>query len=139
MTNRPSQPEAWFAKADHDLLAIEQLMAAPTVVWDIVAFHAQQAAEKYLKGYLVSRGGHVPRIHDLATLLTRCCSHDETLGTFASACERLSRLGWLSRYPDPPEEPSEADIRAGVDTSREIRRAIRQRTGPRHPGDDTSR
>jgi hypothetical protein len=62
MTNRASRPEAWFEKADHDLLAIEQLMAASVVVWDIVAFHARE-------------------------------------------------------------------IRAGVETAREIRRAIRERTG----------
>ena len=49
MTSRASQPEAWFDKADHDLLAVDQLTAAPTVLWDIVAYHAQQGAEKYLK------------------------------------------------------------------------------------------
>jgi HEPN domain-containing protein len=128
MTSRASRPEAWFETADHDLLAIEQLMAASAVLWDIVAFHAQQAAEKYLKGYLVSRGEKVPRIHDLRVLLTGCGLHDDTLLTLAHECERLSRLGWISRYPDAPEEPDEEEIRAGVETAREIRRAIRERT-----------
>jgi HEPN domain-containing protein len=129
MTNRASRPEAWFEKADHDLLAVEQLMAASAVVWDIVAFHAQQAAEKYLKGYLVSKGDRPPRIHDLRALLTTCGVHDGSLLTRAHDCERLSRLGWMSRYPDAPEEPDEGEIRAGVETAREIRRAIRERTG----------
>ena len=53
MSTRASQPEAWFEKAEHDLLTIENNLAGSRIPWDMVAFHAQQAAEKYLKGFLV--------------------------------------------------------------------------------------
>ena len=102
MSTRAKQPEAWFEKAEHDLLAIRNMVAGTEVPWDMVIFHAQQAAEKYLKGFLVARGEEVPKIHDLVTLLMRCSAHDATLATLKDDCERLTRWGWASRYPDTP-------------------------------------
>lgn len=67
-----ADPSAWFAKAENDLLSIENNVSAARVPWDIVTFHAQQAAEKYLKGFLVHRGSVPPKIHDLSRLLDLC-------------------------------------------------------------------
>lgn len=39
----------WLDKADDDLTLCKELLAKKRVLSDIVAFHAQQAAEKYLK------------------------------------------------------------------------------------------
>src|SRR5436309_7755862 len=41
-------PQAWIEKAESDFLCIENNLAAKRVPWDVVAFHAQQAAEKML-------------------------------------------------------------------------------------------
>jgi HEPN domain-containing protein len=38
----------------------------------IIAFHAQQCAEKYLKAYLVSQKVDFPYTHSIATLLKLC-------------------------------------------------------------------
>lgn len=127
MKTRASDPEAWFEKAEHDLLAIRNNLAGDRVPWDVVAFHAQQAAEKYLKGFLVARGTVVPRIHDLVALLGECCKHDVTLDTFKADSERLTRLGFASRYPDSPGEPSEADAREAVRLAETICAAVRAR------------
>ncbi|MBM4080999.1 MAG: HEPN domain-containing protein, partial [Planctomycetes bacterium] len=52
-----SDPEAnwadWVGKADNDLLNVRNNLAAERVPWDTVCFHAQQAAEKMLKAFLV--------------------------------------------------------------------------------------
>jgi HEPN domain-containing protein len=127
MNTRARQPEAWFEKAEHDLLAIRNNLAGTSVPWDVVAFHAQQAAEKYLKGFLVARLDEVPKIHDLVTLLARCITHDVTLADLNADCERLTRIGWLSRYPDTPDEPDEADARVAIEIAQRVRLAIRQR------------
>jgi HEPN domain-containing protein len=66
MTSRASEPEAWFRKAEHDLLSAANNMASAETPWDHVCFNAQQAAEKYLKGFIVSRGGVPPKTHDLS-------------------------------------------------------------------------
>lgn len=45
--------QAWLRKADNDLLNAENNLAATRAPWDTVCFHAQQAAEKVLKAFLV--------------------------------------------------------------------------------------
>ncbi|MEO1068074.1 MAG: HEPN domain-containing protein [Cyanobacteria bacterium J06638_6] len=55
MTAKSNLPEAWLAKAEADLQAAELLLNAANPLLDIVCYHAQQCAEKYLKGYLVAR------------------------------------------------------------------------------------
>ena len=127
MNTRARQPEAWFEKAEHDLLSIANNVASDKVPWDKVTFDAQQAAEKYLKGFLVARLDEVPKIHDLVSLLARCVTHDATLVGLNADCERLTRLGWLSRYPDTPDEPDEADARVAIEIAQRVRSAIRQR------------
>ena len=127
-----SDPEAWFSKAENDYLAIRRVMVGDGVPWDVVAFHAQQAAEKYLKGFLVARGSIVPKIHDLVSLLTACRRHDPSLESLRSDADRLTRLGWASRYPDTPGDPEEADSREAVLIAQRITAAIRERV-PKSP------
>jgi HEPN domain-containing protein len=60
----------WIAKAENDLIAAVQLLKlgrqAPA---DVVCFHAQQCAEKYIKGALVHRGISFSKTHDLELLV----------------------------------------------------------------------
>ncbi len=60
----------WLRKADDDLAAAEDLLAQARPYRWIICYHAQQAAEKYLKGFLVHRDVDPPKIHDLSALLT---------------------------------------------------------------------
>ncbi|MBU4373878.1 MAG: HEPN domain-containing protein [Euryarchaeota archaeon] len=39
-------------KADNDLKAVKYLLAVEDAPLDVLAFHCQQAVEKYLKAYL---------------------------------------------------------------------------------------
>ncbi len=69
----PDSPyEAWLRKAEHDLLNIDNNLAAARIPWDTICFHAQQAAEKLLKAFLIYHGRDVVRTHDLIALLARC-------------------------------------------------------------------
>lgn len=52
---------AWVIKAEHDLLNIENNLAAREIPWDTVGFHAQQCVEKYLKALLISRTSTLQR------------------------------------------------------------------------------
>ena len=76
MSSRRSNYIAWLAKADNDLLNIDNNLAAEHVPWDTVCFHAQQVAEKVLKAYLVYHGQRPTRTHDLVALLARCVGVD---------------------------------------------------------------
>jgi HEPN domain-containing protein len=44
--------KAWFKKAENDLINAEHTMTMAEPPTDTVCFHAQQCAEKYLKGFL---------------------------------------------------------------------------------------
>lgn len=57
----------WFQKANDDLVAAHELLDSEGPAW-IIAFHCQQAVEKYLKGYGVMQGKSPRKIHDLVAL-----------------------------------------------------------------------
>ena len=81
----------------------------------------------------MARGGDPPKIHDLATLLALCCDFDSTLTDLEESCGTLTSLGWVSRYPDSPEDPSDAEGKQAIELADEICSAVRERvpkTGP---------
>lgn len=49
--------QSWKVKSGHDLKACRQLLQTDEPLAEIIAFHAQQAVEKALKGFLISRLG----------------------------------------------------------------------------------
>ena len=62
------QAQEWFERGRHDI-ETAQLLYDERGYADSIAYHVQQAIEKYLKGYLVLHGKKPPRIHELDTLL----------------------------------------------------------------------
>jgi HEPN domain-containing protein len=58
--------EEWLETAERDLSAARRLLAGPTALTDSAVFHAQQAAEKALKGCLTAFGQPYLRTHELA-------------------------------------------------------------------------
>jgi len=53
MKNKIDLVISWLKKGERDLRVAMRELAQKEPFTDIVCFHAQQAAEKYLKGYLV--------------------------------------------------------------------------------------
>lgn len=55
----------WFEKGDHDF--DEARLSFEHGGWtDIICFHCHQTAEKYLKGFLVSRGINIGKSSKIA-------------------------------------------------------------------------
>ena len=61
----------WIGKADTDYRTAERLIRDAGLFREPIAFHCQQAAEKYLKAFLVSRRVEFAKTHDLRHLATR--------------------------------------------------------------------
>jgi len=59
--------EAWIEFADTDLLAVSEILGRPELT-NIVAFHCQQAIEKYFKALILEAGKTLSKIHNLLTL-----------------------------------------------------------------------
>ncbi|HNW15797.1 MAG TPA: HEPN domain-containing protein [bacterium] len=71
----------WIKKADTDL-DVATFLFKNGMNLEIVAFHCQQAAEKYLKAFLVSRNIKIAKTHDLDALLLICASEDKAFNEF---------------------------------------------------------
>lgn len=115
---------AWCEKGRRDIITAQHsLLDTKEIFSDIVCFHAQQAAEKYLKAYLVSLEQDFPKTHALEDLVLLASSKDPECRTlFYIACD-LSPYAVEIRYPDSPS-PSLEDAREAVQAAEAIRNYI---------------
>lgn len=96
---RPLTAE-WVAKAEEDYgLACRERGAASKPSFDAICFHAQQAAEKYLKAVLQERDTPFPRVHDLVALLRLLAPPVASLNAIQPELAVLSQLAVATRYP----------------------------------------
>jgi HEPN domain-containing protein len=121
MSAPESNYTAWLAKAESDLLNIENNLSASHVPWDTVCFHAQQAAEKLFKAFLVRHGRPLVRTHDLIALLAACAEIDPSLAGLQQDCQKLSYYAVASRYPADLYEPEEKEARQMIEAARRVR------------------
>lgn len=68
--------QGWFRKGNSDLADARRTIESDGP-YDTACFHAQQAVEKYLKGFLAWRGLEIPRTHDLEELQMQCLQEEE--------------------------------------------------------------
>lgn len=124
------QAQEWFERGDHDI-ETAQLLYGEVGYTDVIAYHIQQAIEKYLKGYLVLQGQRPPWVHELDTLLNRVSQLEPDLyPQFIELCEKATRYYIEERYPPgPPAEYSREEIKADLDLTWQLVRSIRQRAG----------
>ena len=66
---------------------------------EIVCFHAQQAAEKIVKGFLVSKGIEPPKTHDMQVLLEMCVDIDIKFDDIYEEATTLTNYAVHLRYP----------------------------------------
>ncbi|MBA2124508.1 hypothetical protein B9J78_06230 [bacterium Unc6] len=88
----------WFNKGEKDITNAEFLFKGNRDL-ETVAFHIQQSAEKYLKGFLISRGKELERIHDLVKLLQDVIKIDTEFNQFKGIVKKITNFYFESRYP----------------------------------------
>ena len=103
----------WLVKAREDLTAAEILMAQQTPLLGIIGFHCQQAAEKYIKAFLVLHDIKFTKTHDIELLIDLIGNVDNSLADVLHDAIILSDYGVDVRYPGDipeltPEEAKEA-------------------------------
>ena len=89
----------WLRKADEDLAVANLLLADDAPYYAAIGFHAQQAAEKFIKAFLVSKQIDFPKTHDLRQLIDIVRSIDSELANGLDASNILSDYGVETRYP----------------------------------------
>ena len=60
----------WITKAEIDFRTADRLIQDSDPIRESIAFHCQQAVEKYVKAFLVRHQREFPKTHDLDLLLT---------------------------------------------------------------------
>lgn len=115
----------WAEYGDEDLrLARHALTLGATSPYRLIAFHAQQCAEKYLKAYLVFRGTDFPFTHSISRLLELCCEYESWADALQEA-EELTPYATLFRYPGDAEEVTARDAAGAIQIAEEVRTAVR--------------
>ncbi len=89
----------WIEKAALDFDTVVRL-AGEERFRSIVAFHAQQAAEKYLKALLTRHQIEFPKTHVIGRLLVLLHPIDPTLAQVLDEANWLTPFGAEIRYPD---------------------------------------
>lgn len=98
MNNRDVAQE-WFKVAEMVLASAEYLRNMRPVPLEIICYHSQQAAEKFLKGYLAYQGEPVHKTHDLLLLNKCCAAFDISFKKIENQCLQLTDFGVNVRYP----------------------------------------
>lgn len=100
---------SWFARADEDLEVVRLLLGRKGSSSNPACFHAQQAAEKCLKGFLAYHEMHIRKIHDLSLLLEECKKIESSFEQIEKDAHFLTEFYIESRYPDDYMEFSRED------------------------------
>jgi HEPN domain-containing protein len=103
----------WLKKAEADRQSAKILLDTDLNDHFPCAFHCQQAAEKFLKAYLVRHQVEFRKTHDLDELLKLADSVDLSLGYEIASCVWLTPYGVEFRYPgEYPEVDHDTAARA---------------------------
>lgn len=112
--------QQWLARARSDLRAAELLLADEPPLCEDAGFHAQQAIEKALKGFLVYRQIPFERSHQLAYLLDLCAAKDDPFEQFRFPVVPLTEYAVRFCYPHPDPPPSEGRVRRALEIARQV-------------------
>lgn len=94
----PEIAREWLEKAQEDYgFACASLK--DTIYFAQICFHFQQAAEKYLKAFIIANKLEFRAVHNLLELLDICSQKDPRIEELTEACRFLNPFYIDSRYP----------------------------------------
>jgi len=94
----PRLVKEWLQKGDEDF-EFASSVVENTTFYGQICFHFHQAAEKYLKAYMIALDLEFKKIHDLPVLLKSCSATEHNLQVLRDDCKFLNRFYIDTRYP----------------------------------------
>ncbi|OGP64919.1 MAG: hypothetical protein A2169_05805 [Deltaproteobacteria bacterium RBG_13_47_9] len=111
---------------DEDLrLARHALTLLSGCPYRLIAYHAQQCAEKYLKAYLVFHRIDFPYTHNISRLLELCEENSRWPGKIYEA-EELTAFAITVRYPGEDEKVAKKEALRAVDIATKVKQTVRK-------------
>lgn len=98
MDNREVAKE-WFQFAKLDLESAKFLTNMHPIPIEIICYHCEQSAEKYIKGYMALNGQSIAKTHDLVILNKSCKKYSSDFSDIDDECIELVAYGVQVRYP----------------------------------------
>lgn len=115
----------WITLADEDLLFAQHgLTITKKPPHRLIAFHAQQCVEKYLKAFLVFKNVDFPHTHNISTLLELCSKYNAWITELKDA-KQLTAFAISSRYPGEDEEVTSDEAVNAISTATDVRKVVR--------------
>jgi HEPN domain-containing protein len=118
-------PKDWFRIGAKELKRAENLLKLKDLTG--AGFNIHQAVEKYLKGFLLSKGWELRRIHELEVLLNEAIVYESSFEQFRDACLLITDFYTEERYPFiNSSELSSAEIQSALKATKRMIRLIRE-------------
>jgi len=112
----------WLDRADKDLQRVKKRLENGDT--EDAAFHLQQAVEKYLKGYLLSKGWKFKPVHNLERLLDEVIEFDYKFEQFREVCQRINPYYIEERYPFFLPKPDKEEVAKSLRAAKELVKRI---------------
>jgi HEPN domain-containing protein len=112
----------WIEKADHDLGSAKVIYLHLPDYFDTIAFHCQQAAEKYIKAVLFFNRIEFQRSHDLIYLLELLSRNIEINENWYKIAVSLNSFSVQIRYPNTIIKLSKEEIESSIQIAEDFRK-----------------
>ena len=119
MNDNGDLAQQWLKKAESDY-ANAELCLSGAVALDTATFHCQQAAEKFLKAWLIAHDIDPPKTHEMKHLIALCLPIDPRFDQLSSDADALTPYAVERRY-DSKFWPSLDEVRAALEKAHRIR------------------
>lgn len=115
----------WISHAEEDLrLAQHGLKLKSSCPYRLIAYHAQQCAEKYIKAFLVYHKIDFPYTHNISRLLELCAEKADWTEKIKEA-EELAPFAITTRYPGEYEEVTKENVVRAIKIAKSVKRTVR--------------
>lgn len=111
----------WIDKADHDLGSAKLIFLHIPEYFDTIAFHCQQAVEKYIKAILVYCEIDFQRSHNLIYLLDLLTKKLDITEDRYDKAILLNGFSVQIRYPDKTIYLSHEELKTAIEIAQEFR------------------
>jgi len=111
----------WIEKGDHDLGSAKLIFLHIPEYFDTIAFHCQQAVEKYLKALLIYFEIDFKRSHDLMYLLDLLSQSIEIKESMYDSAILLNGFSVQIRYPDNTVYLSSEELETSISIAQDFR------------------
>ena len=117
----------WLGYAEDDLRLAKNTLKTmgDKCPYHLVAYHAQQSAEKCLKSFLVFHNIDFPHTHDISRLLELCAQKANWTQDIQDA-EELTLYAITARYPEESEEVTAEDAHRAIAIAEKVRKIIHE-------------